>query len=231
MDGTLVDSEKLWDISLNALARHLGGELSAEARVAMVGGSRWRTMEMLFDDLGLPRDAATMTDAGEWLTEYTGKLFTGGLPWRPGALDALRMVRSTGVATALVTSTERRLTERALDSIGREHFDITLCGDEVTATKPDPDPYLRAAQRLGVEPGDCLAVEDSPTGATSAEAAGCAVLVVPCEVPVPSGPRRVQRDTLTGLTESDMRGYWAQIRHPDHWSSQKAHSSPTVADQ
>jgi beta-phosphoglucomutase-like phosphatase (HAD superfamily) len=87
-----------------------------------------------------------------------------------------------------------------------------VCGDEVPRGKPDPDPYLRAAELLGVAPEECLAVEDSPTGSLAAERAGAAVLVVPCEVAVPAGPRRVHRASLVGLTSDDIRFYYAQAR-------------------
>jgi HAD superfamily hydrolase (TIGR01509 family) len=212
MDGTLVDSEKVWTISLADTSRWLGGELSAEAREAMVGSNMARSLGLMFDDLGLERDAMRMAQAEQYLTDRTGELFAAGLEWRPGALDALRMVRAAGWPTALVTNTLRSLTENALDSIGREHFTVTVCGDEVPRGKPDPDPYLRAAELLGVAPESCLAVEDSPTGATAAERAGCAVLVVPCDVAVPPGPRRVHRGSLLGLTPDDVRLSYAQAR-------------------
>ena len=212
MDGTLVDSEKLWDVSLAELARHLGGELTAATRATMVGSSLDRTISLMFDLLDLPRRPEEMTEAGRWLTERTEQLFVAGLPWQPGAPEALRLARESGLRTALVTSTHRRLVERALASIGREHFDVVICGDEVPATKPAPDPYLIAAKLLGLAPSACLAVEDSPTGASSAEAAGCAVLVVPSEVPVPWGPARVQRDNLLGLTHAELTQVWRRAQ-------------------
>jgi HAD superfamily hydrolase (TIGR01509 family) len=212
MDGTLVDSEKVWTISLADTAQWLGGELSTEAREAMVGSNMARSLALMFDDLGLERDPERIAQAGRYLTDRTGELFAAGLEWRPGALDALRMVRAAGWPTALVTNTLRTLTEKALDSIGREHFTVTVCGDEVPHGKPDPDPYLRAAELLGVAARSCLAVEDSPTGATAAERAGCAVLVVPCDVAVPTGPRRVHRGSLLGLTPDDLRVSYAQAR-------------------
>jgi HAD superfamily hydrolase (TIGR01509 family) len=210
MDGTLVDSEKLWDVSLAELARYLGGELSAATRAAMVGSSMWRTLDMMFDEVGLEHRPDAMADAAHWLSRRTQELFRAGLPWRPGALEALRTARASGLGTALVTSTERALVEQALDSIGREFFDVTVCGDEVPATKPAPDPYLIAAAALGHHPAECLAVEDSPTGAAAATAAGCPVLVVPSEVPVPAAPGRVHRDSLVGLTEAELRVLWAR---------------------
>jgi HAD superfamily hydrolase (TIGR01509 family) len=212
MDGTLVDSEKIWTISLADTARWLGGELSAEAREAMVGSNMARSLGLMFDDLGLEPDPERLVRAAAHLTDRTGELFAAGLEWRPGALDALRVVRAAGWPTALVTNTLRSLTEKALDSIGREHFTVTVCGDEVPHGKPDPDPYLRAAELLGVAARSCLAVEDSPTGATAAERAGCAVLVVPCDVAVPAGPRRVHRGSLLGLTPEDIKASYAQAR-------------------
>jgi beta-phosphoglucomutase-like phosphatase (HAD superfamily) len=92
------------------------------------------------------------------------------------------------------------LTEVALDTIGREFFDVTVCGDEVDGlNKPLPRPYLMAAGLLGVDPVDCVAVEDSVAGVTSAQAAGCTVLVVPAEAPVPPGERLVLRESLVGV--------------------------------
>ena len=86
----------------------------------------------------------------------------------------------------------------------RFSFAALVVGDEVSRGKPHPEPYLRGAELLGVAPERTVAIEDSPTGAASAEAAGCRVLVVPHHVDVPDGPRRVRRDTLAGLTPADL---------------------------
>lgn len=225
MDGTLIDSEKLWDVALSELARRLGGELSATTRAAMVGGSLRSTMERMFAEVGLAATPRAMADAGGWLTERTGQLFDIGLRWRPGAPEALRTARAGGLATALVTSTERVLTERALDWIGREHFDVVVCGDEVANPKPAPDAYLRAAELLEVPSWRCVAVEDSPTGTAAAEAAGCAVLVVPNDVDVPAGPGRVHRDSLVGLTVTELAQVWIRTGDTGHPYAHPAHSS------
>jgi HAD superfamily hydrolase (TIGR01509 family) len=212
MDGTLVDSEKVWTVSLQDTARALGGELSAAARSAVVGSDMPRTLAVLFDDLGLAPEPVRLAEAERMITERTAELFAAGLEWRPGAREALRTVRAAGWPAALVTNTGRALTEPVLDVIGREFFRFTVCGDEVAAGKPDPDPYLRAAELLGVSATECLAVEDSPTGALAAERAGAGVLVVPCEEPVPGGPGRILRDSLSGLTLADLRRAYALTR-------------------
>ena len=209
MDGTLLDSERVWDVSLHELAHDLGGELSKVTRDQMVGSSLENSMTLLFAELRLPPEPEAVRRAGEWLLARTGELFDGGLIWRPGAQDALDLVAAQGLPMALVTNTGRVLTERALATVGRDRFAATVCGDEVQQGKPAPDPYLRAAELLGLDPNQCLAVEDSPTGAASAEAAGCPVLVVPCEVPVPAAPARVFRDTLEGLTATALADAWS----------------------
>ena len=205
MDGTLLDSEKLWDIPLTEFVAGLGGELSVATREAMVGSNVPTTMRLLYAEVGLEPTERELADGAAWIDARMAGIFAGELVWRPGAPEALRTVRDSGVPTALVTSTERGLTDLALKTIGREFFDVTVCGDEVDGlNKPHPEPYLRAAKLLGVDPARCVAIEDSPTGVASAVAAGCTVLVVPCEVAVEPGERRVFRTALTGLDPAEL---------------------------
>jgi HAD superfamily hydrolase (TIGR01509 family) len=205
MDGTLVDSEKLWDVSLTALYQSFGGAMSRETRAALVGASAEETIVTVYAELGLEPDPAAMVESIRWLHGHTAELFDGGLPWCDGAREMLEALAADRTPMALVTNTQRALAERALNSIGRQYFSVTVCGDEVPNGKPAPDPYLRAAELLGLAPSDCLAVEDSVTGTAAAESAGCAVLVVPNDVPVPGGPRRRHADTLVTLDVADLR--------------------------
>jgi len=189
MDGTLVDSEKVWDVGLVELAQRYGGTLSAAARTRMVGTSMTESMTILHDDIGQPwRDPqASVT----WLEERMRDLFGAGLIWRPGAAELLAGLRAAGVPMALVTATRRHLVDVALETIGRSSFDAVVAGDEVDETKPHPLPYLTAAALLGVDVRRCVAIEDSPTGVASALAAGAVVLAVPAEVDL---------STLAGVT-------------------------------
>ena len=211
MDGTLVDSEKLWDISLTALYQSFGGAMSRETRAALVGASAEETMATVYAELGLEPDPELMVESIRWLHDYTAQLFDGGVPWCEGAREMLEALAADRTPMALVTNTQRELAERALNSIGRHYFSVTVCGDEVPNGKPAPDPYLRAAELLGVAPSDCLAVEDSVTGTAAAESAGCAVLVVPNDVPVPGGRRRRHVDTLAALDVADLRRFYVEI--------------------
>lgn len=211
MDGTLVDSEKLWDISMHALYARMGAVLTPEVRESTVGGSAETVMRIVYDDIGLDPDPVAMAESADWLHDYTGELFEQGLPWRPGAQEMLDSLTAAGIPMALVTNTRRELAERALNSIGRHYFSITVCGDEVENGKPAPDPYLRAAELLGVSTAHCLAVEDSVTGTASAEAAGCPVLVVPNDVEVPYGPHRRHVSSLTQLDVAELRAVYHSL--------------------
>lgn len=200
MDGTLVDTEKLWDVALYEVAERLGGALAADQRAELVGSNMRATAGYLLRTVSRPVDEAGIAEVSTWIRERTTTLFEDALPWRPGAQQALTTIRAAGIPSALVTSTERELTELALRTIGKHNFDVIVCGDEVGGrNKPHPQPYLRAAELLKVPPGRCVAIEDSPPGAESAVAAGCAVLVVPCDAPVERGPGRSFRDSLLGL--------------------------------
>ena len=202
MDGTLVDSERIWDVSLAELAHCLGGDLSAEAREAMVGTNMAVSMDLLYADLGVRgRDEAA--DA-LWLDERTAELFGQGIDWRPGARELLRAVRREGLRTALVTATNRPLVEQALTTIGAEHFDAVVCGGD-TAPKPAAAPYRRALELLDLDPADVLVIEDSPTGIAAGLAAGCVVLGVPVAARVDPAPGLVLRDSLDGVTVDDLR--------------------------
>ncbi|MFI6242628.1 HAD family hydrolase [Micromonospora sp. NPDC050795] len=197
MDGTLVDSEKLWDVALQELAKEYGGELSVDARQSTIGTAMAESMRILHDDLGQPERDPEISAA--WINARILELFRTGLPWRPGAFDLLGAVRAAGIPTALVTSSPRALVEIALDTLGRDNFDTVVAGDEVVAAKPHPEPYLTGARLLGVPIERCVAIEDSPTGVASALASGAAVLAVPAEVALPSTVGVHQVESLTGV--------------------------------
>jgi beta-phosphoglucomutase-like phosphatase (HAD superfamily) len=143
MDGTLVDTEKVWDVGLRELAARYGGVLSDAGRIAMVGASAGRTMELLFADLGMP---PVEPEAGaDWLDLRVMELFADGVEWKPGAAELLAAVRTAGLPVALVTNTRRGLVTVALLTIGADNFTVVTCGDEVPFTKPHPAPYLQTA--------------------------------------------------------------------------------------
>ncbi len=203
MDGTLLDSERIWDVALEHLATWLGGTLSDHARTQMVGSALASAVAIVHDDLGIEADPES---SGAYLTSTAEHLFGTDLAWKPGARELLEALRNDGVPVCLVTSTHRRMAEIALDFMGRSLFAGSVCGDEVSRNKPHPEPYLRAAAMLHADPACCVVVEDSPAGIASGEAAGAAVVAVPGEVWIEPGPGRTIVASLTEVSVHTLRG-------------------------
>ena len=203
MDGLLVDSEPLWfEVECAVMAR-LDGEWSEADQQALVGGSLPRTISYLLARAGRP---ASREDVGRWLVEgMTALLMSRNLPMMPGASELLAEVRAAGVPHALVTSSERPIMDAVLLRLG-VGFTATVCADDVTMSKPDPEPYLLAASLLGADPRSCVALEDSANGTASAEAAGCRLVAVPSLVPIPALPGRVVAASLREVDLAILRG-------------------------
>lgn len=197
MDGTLTNTEELWTEALHGMAVDLGGRLSAATRARMLGRSLGDVIEMLHAETG-SRANPVMTRRA--LLGRVEELMAAGIPWQPGARELLQSVRRTGLRTALVTSSPRRLVDIAMATLGRDNFDFAICGDDVRRPKPDPEPYRIAVGALGLTADQCVAVEDSAPGALSAERAGLPVLVVPSGEPIPAGPARTPAASLAGQT-------------------------------
>ena len=203
MDGTLVETEQYWGAALFELAGRLGGRMSDAARERTVGTSMRTSMAILHADLGIVRSERQVRADAAWVEDRTAELMAAGITWRAGARDLLVSVGTAGLATALVTTTPRRIADIVLRTIwadlGTDPFDITICGDEVLARKPDPAPYRQAMAALEVGPGECVVIEDSQAGVTAGLAAGVAVLGVPTLQPVAEAPGLTLRDSLVGV--------------------------------
>jgi HAD superfamily hydrolase (TIGR01509 family) len=171
------------------------------------------SMAILDTDLGIRRTEQQWIADGRWVEDTTAALIAAGVEWRPGAADLLRAVRAAGLAAALVTTTPRRLAGLVLRAVradlGADPFDVTVCGDEVPARKPDPAPYRQAMAALGVDPAACVVIEDSTAGVTAGLAAGVAVLGVPSLQPLAPAPGLMLRDTLVGLDVPELRALHA----------------------
>ncbi|MCX2966626.1 HAD family phosphatase [Gordonia sp. Z-3] len=215
MDGTLLDSEPLWDVAMADLALRHGITMSPALRESTLGNALPDALSKVYAAARIP--AAEQDRAGDerWLLDHVAAMFDKGLPWRPGADAALELVRSAGLPMVLVTNTVRELTDVALETLDATRFVATVCGDEVALGKPHPDPYLRAASLVGLRPDQCLAVEDSPAGTAAATAAGCPTLVIPSAARVPQGSLRSFRRSLVGLTIADVVDAWTG-QHPGH---------------
>jgi HAD superfamily hydrolase (TIGR01509 family) len=205
MDGTIVDTEPYWiEAEFDVVESH-GGSWSHEHGKALVGSDLLDSGRYIREHGGIDVDPRMIV---EMLLDRVVNSVRREVPWRPGARDLLASVRADGFATALVTMSWRRFAVEVVGALPADSFDTLVVGDDVERGKPHPDPYVLAAERLGVDPARCLAIEDSPTGVASALAAGCRVLAVPHIVPVPppDDPLApiVFRDSLEGLSSHDM---------------------------
>ena len=225
MDGTLVDSERLWSVALDRVAGQLGGALSPAARASTVGQSVPFSVGTMLEDIGA---AESVESTVELLLAITGEIFAAELLWQPGAEELIDAIRAAGLKTALVTNSPRSLVDVALDMLGNHRFDVIICGDEVVRGKPDPYPYLRATELLGLTADAVLAVEDSPSGTQAAVDAQIPVLVVPSVVAVPEGPGRIFASSLLGATVEELRHLhreFARSRRAPHVGAGQAPSA------
>lgn len=197
MDGTLVDTEPYWIAAEYALVAAFGGTWSDEHAHAIVG-------KALLDSAAYIRAYGGVDlEPREIVARLEDEVIAAAsrVPaWRPGARELLSQLRSRGVPCALVTMSYERLATTITKQLPKGTFDVIVTGDQVDDGKPHPEAYLTAMARLGVPAAYSVAIEDSPTGVTSAEAAGCLVLAVPHHVPIGAEPGRVIVDSLRNVT-------------------------------
>lgn len=201
MDGTLVDTEPYWIETEFALVAEFGGTWSMEHALSLVGNDLLVSGEYIRRHGGVDLPAPEIV---ERLLDGVISRISERIPWRPGVRELLASLQEAAVPCALVTMSYERFVAPVLAALPPGTFSAVVTGDRVAVGKPHPEPYLKAAAELGVAPASCLAIEDSDTGATSAEAAGCTVLVVPNHVSVLDGPRRVFIDDVAGLRPIDL---------------------------
>jgi HAD superfamily hydrolase (TIGR01509 family) len=202
MDGLLVDTEPLWfETEADVMAR-LGAPWTKLDQEQLLGGSMDNTVGYLLARATRPAPPA---DVARWMTEgMLRRAAEGRVVVRPGARELLDEVARAGLPFALVTGSQRPFTEAVLASTGFR-FPVTVTGDDVTRTKPDPEPYLLAAKLLDADPGQCVALEDSPNGVASATTAGCLVVAVPTLLPVPPAPGRLIAASLSEVNLATLR--------------------------
>jgi HAD superfamily hydrolase (TIGR01509 family) len=201
MDGTLVDSEPYWISRERDLVAAYGHEWSDEDAHSLVGNSLLVSAAYIRERGRVPLDPEEIVEV---LLDGVVEDVRRHVPFRPGARELLDGLAAAGVPCALVTMSYRRLAAAVVAALPGDRFGVVVAGDDVTHGKPDPEPYLTAAARLGVAPEACVAIEDSPTGVASAVAAGVPTLAVEHLVRIAPGPLRTVVRTLEGWTPADL---------------------------
>ncbi|HRW17230.1 MAG TPA: HAD family phosphatase [Dermatophilaceae bacterium] len=201
MDGTVVDTEPYWIAAETDLVAAYGGTWTHDDGMLLVGRALLDSAAILIEHSPVTLTPEQVVDR---LVAGVGARLAEQVPWRPGALELLRELRALGVPTALVTMSYRSLTDLLEAALPEPLFDVVVTGDEVSRGKPDPEPYLRAAELLDADPAACVAIEDSETGVRSAVAAGCRTLAVPHVLPVSANAGAVHVPSLAGVAAADL---------------------------
>ena len=177
MDGLLLDTEVLWHRAEIELFRRHGAEFTWDDKLQVMGTSAAFTGDLFARRLGYGPDRAA--DLIREVSELMHDELQGQVDARPGAAELVRRLRGR-VPLGLASNSPRFLVDAGLQSAGfTDAFDAVVSSDDVQHHKPAPDLYLLACERLGVAPGDSLALEDTASGIASAKAAGLTCIAVP----------------------------------------------------
>jgi HAD superfamily hydrolase (TIGR01509 family) len=224
MDGTLVDTEPDWIRCEHELIGTHGGTWTTEDSLALVGLDLLTAAGHIRERAGVPMTAEQIVD---WMVDWMVERVSRTVSWQPGARELLRMLDEAEVPCALVTMSYRRLADAVVSRLPVGSFGAVVTGDEVRRGKPHPEPYLTAAALLGVEPSDCVVLEDTSTGATAGLAAGCRVFVVPHVVDIDPALDVTILRSLAGLRPDDLAAPAAGGDRPPlrRWTGSAARSS------
>jgi HAD superfamily hydrolase (TIGR01509 family) len=178
MDGLLIQTERQWLAAKGVLFERYGAELHDDDLAAVFGASEMESARYFAGRFGLPPERVpSLRD--EYLA-IVSESFARGVELAPGAIELVERIAGT-VPLAMASNTRRALMMLALRSFPSvARFDAIVSGDEAEP-KPAPGLYLLACERLGVEPADAVALEDSPTGVAAAKAAGLTCIGVPSD--------------------------------------------------
>ena len=170
MDGVLIDSAAAHYESWRRLAAELGRQLTLEQFSATFGQQNRDIIPQFFG--GHP-DAERIAELAERKEVIYRDLVRGQMPAIDGAVDLVRRCHAAGLRLAVGSSGPQPNIALALDELGiTDCFETIVHEKDVTRGKPDPQVFLLAAERLGIEPGACAVIEDAPTGIQAALAAG-----------------------------------------------------------
>lgn len=181
MDGLLFDTESIYERAALSAAVELGLEMDSAFFRSTIGVPWFVTRERLVELYG-------PTFAVDALRAVAGRIFNelveADLPLKPGAMELLDLLDTLGLPRAIATSSSRTTVRRHLEAHGMvDRFHHVIAHDDCERHKPEPEPFLRAAELLGVAPDLCLALEDSHIGVRAASAAGMMTIMIPDLLP------------------------------------------------
>ena len=206
MDGLMVDSEPEWFLSEIEVTKPFGYTWLEVDQVACLGGPLSKVAQYMFDKCGQKESPEYFTQT---LIDTQVARMRVNTPTMPGAVDLVRELQSHGIKTALVSASPRNIVDAVLDNLGHDLFPFSISSDDVVKTKPEPESYLKAADRCGSNITNCLVFEDSLTGMSAAIASGAYLIGVPHLVAIEESARvrvikSLEQLSFSKLTELKM---------------------------
>lgn len=201
MDGTLMDSQPLWDESFRNCCRERGGTVTPEQVAGIAGASIARTCELIAETgaTASPQDPATAEVFAE-ISARVEAAVRADPPILPGARSITATLNEIGLAQVIVTQSPRPIVEAVAHALGDVFVEL-VTGDDGLPGKPTPAPYAAAIELLGLSPEECVVVEDSATGAASARSNDLRVIQVGGETKLfPGDPGLVVVKDLASIT-------------------------------
>jgi len=202
IDGLMVDSEEVTLSIWKEKFREYGVDLTREYYTTLVGHSRLDIDDMLYRDFG------SDIPFGRLLDETHEYMDTIPLPVKKGLMEILENSRRAGLIMGVATSSNMSHAANSLANIGvRDYFNVVICGDMVNKSKPEPDIYLKAIEKLGVRPDEVWVIEDAEAGVEAGLRAGADVICVP-DMKLPA---QEVLDRATAVVP-DLIGAWEVIK-------------------
>ena len=201
MDGTLMDSQPLWDESFRNCCRERGGTVTPEQVAGIAGASIARTCELIAETgaTASPQDPATAEVFAE-ISARVEAAVRADPPILPGARSITATLNEIGLAQVIVTQSPRPIVEAVAHALGDVFVEL-VTGDDGLPGKPTPAPYAAAIELLGLSPEECVVVEDSATGAASARSNDLRVIQVGGETKLfPGDPGLIVVKDLASIT-------------------------------
>ena len=197
MDGLSVDTEPMWLETEVELANEYGAEWSLADQAHCLGGPMSKVGIHLAEKSKRP-------DLAEWFSDEMvrrmAKRCALGVGFMPGVEVLLEEILDKGIAVGLVSASPRPIVDAVLNGLGKNYYQFSISASDVIRSKPFPDPYLLAADKIDVDIKECIVLEDSATGVASATAAGAYVVAVPHLVPIDAAPRRIVLKSLENVS-------------------------------
>ena len=193
MDGLLVDSEPVWDSARKSMADEAGAPWTPADHKAVMGVSTEEWADYMIEHLELTLTPQEVVDA---VIGRMTEMYRAGVPYFPGAIEMVDRAAAS-FRTGLASGSHPALIEIVTaDAPMQGKFEVIVAADDVGRGKPAPDVYLAAAERLGVDPADCVCLEDSGNGILSGATAGMRVIAVPDPRFPPSAEKLARADLV-----------------------------------